>query len=170
MSRIPFIIAILVFCAGIGMSNAELYKWVDKNGVEHVSDYETDVPPDTLVETEPEIAYDPAADAKREAQDQKIMEAADNEEDQMIRETNKEDEQAAQAEKPVTPAPATVIVEEGDDVYYDEDGEDAYYDEHDALREEELHDTNRLNEPAEPADEGHPEVRYEHDMHRNNMH
>jgi len=38
MNRILFILAVLIFCAGIGLSNAELYKWVDKEGNVHYSD------------------------------------------------------------------------------------------------------------------------------------
>jgi len=157
MNRILFIVAILIFCVGIGFSNAELYKWVDKDGVEHVSDYESDVPPGTPVETAPEVAYDPAADAKRKAQDKKTMEAVDQEEDQMISETKKQDEQAAQSEKPAAPSTQapTVIIDDNDEEYWDE---------HEARREKELHDTNRLNETV---GEDHPNVRYEHDMHRN---
>ncbi len=150
MNRIPFIIAVLIFCAGIGFSNAEVYKWVDKDGVEHFSDYKTDIPEGTPFEAQDETLFDPAADAARQKQDQKTMEAVNKEESEMISETKKEDEQAAQRNKAEAPAP-TVIVE-------DEDDDDAYWRDHEARREKELHDTNKAQEHRGVE---HPAVRHE---------
>ena len=174
MNRIIFIIVVMVFCAGINVSNAELYKWVDKDGVEHFSNDSSDIPSDTSVETADEILFDPAADAEREKQDKKTMEAVDKEEVGMERASQKEDEQPAQ---PATPAP-TVVVEDEDEYYdyYDahearreralrkkdrlnDSGRIKHPDAHDARREEELHETDRLHEPGHKM---HPEVRHKH--------
>lgn len=147
MNRIIFIIVLLVFCAGIGLSNAELYEWVDKDGVKHFSNDESDVPPAISFETEDEIPYDPEADALREKQDKKKMEAVNAEEAEINRVSENADEQA-----PQTAAPAsTVIIEE--DHYHDG------YQDHERLRERELNDADKLNEPVH---EMHPEVHHEH--------
>jgi uncharacterized protein DUF4124 len=154
MNRIIFIIVVMIFCAGIGFSYAELYKWVDKDGVEHFSNdpSPSDIPPDTSVETADETLYDPAADAEREKQDKKTMKAVNSEEAAMEKASQKADEQAAQP-----PAPAPSVVGEDEDVYWDE---------HDARREKELHDKDKLNEPH---NEKHPEVRHEHEVHENKV-
>lgn len=165
MNRIPLIIAVLTFCVGIGFSNAEVYKWVDKDGVEHFSDYKTDIPPGTPFEAHDETLFDPAADAKREAQDKKTMEAVDQEEDQMISETKREDEQAAQREKAEKPA-STVIEKEGDD------NDDIYWRDHERRRAGELnerdqfeHNENEHNEIEHKVNEHH-EIEHHEIEHR----
>jgi len=146
MKRIILIIVLMVFCAGFNVSTAELYKWVDKDGVEHFSNDPSGIPPDTSVEAADEILYDPAADAEREKQDKKTMKAVNAEASEMERASQKADEQAAQ---PTTPAPP-VVVEEDDD---------GYYRDHEARRKKELRDTNKLNDPGHKT---HPKAHHEH--------
>ena len=129
------IIAGIVIFGCIGMTNAEVYKWIDKDGVERFSNFESDIPPGIPFEEHNEVIFDPTADAEREKHDKKVMEAVDKEEAEMMKEEQSEEEQAVQKEKSEVPAP-TVIVEEED--------EDDYWREHEARREKELHDTNKL--------------------------
>jgi hypothetical protein len=111
MARILYIVVLLVFCAGISLSDAELYKWVDEDGIEHFSNSKPKVSPDTPVETEPEIPFDAAADAERQEQDNKIMEAVNLEKIKMESEDKKTEKQPVQTE---SLAP-TVIVEDDND-------------------------------------------------------
>ncbi|MGW8300841.1 MAG: DUF4124 domain-containing protein, partial [Desulfobacterales bacterium] len=59
------ILVILIHILALGISSAEIYKWVDENGVTHYSDSPTeDIPGDTATENDEIQSADPApADA-----------------------------------------------------------------------------------------------------------
>lgn len=84
MQRILYMITIAVLCFITTPSSAEVYRWVDKQGVQHFSD----VPPESGVvggvEKEPEIPYDAKADEARNAQDKVVMDKMMSEEAKQI--------------------------------------------------------------------------------------
>jgi hypothetical protein len=156
MNRILFVVYLLIFCAGIGLSDAKLYQWVDKDGVEHFSNSIPENPPNSMVETEQEIPYDAQADAEREKQDKKTMEAVNSEEAAMENESKRAEEPAA---TPATSSPP-VIIEEGEHFHDVDENPDAH-------REETLHDTNRLEESEHKM---HPEIRHEREVRHKETH
>lgn len=84
MQRILYMITIAVLCFSTTPSSAEIYRWVDKQGVQHFSD----VPPESGVvgdvEKDPEIPYDAKADEARNAQDKVVMDKIMSEEAKQI--------------------------------------------------------------------------------------
>jgi len=138
MKSIIFVLFLLVFCTGIGFSNAELYEWEDQDGVVHFSNSEVEVPPDTPVETEKEIPHDPTADAKSKKHEKKSPDAE-------VSAMPTEPKQAVKSvEKPTTPSHYEV------------------YRDHDVLREKAVRDTKRQEQSEH---KNHPEIPHEHEAH-----
>jgi len=82
MYRKLYIIAVAAFCLSAVPCSAEMYHWVDKQGIQHFSD----VPPESGVvgdvQQSPEIPYDAKADEARNAKDKAAMDKIMSEESQ----------------------------------------------------------------------------------------
>jgi hypothetical protein len=116
MHRIIYIISVFVLCFSSVPSFAEMYRWVDEEGVQHFSD----APPESgvvgEVEKAPEIPYDAKADEARNAHDKKVMDEIMSQESQSIA--------AAGTEPPEGSASSTSVPEPdaGEEVVYEGDG------------------------------------------------
>ena len=72
MKRLIPLILVSVFCLWSSIEAAQIYEWIDKNGVRHF----TNVPPPPgakIVNEQAAIPYDEAADQKRRQEDQELQ-------------------------------------------------------------------------------------------------
>jgi len=71
MKKLTLLVLVSVFCLWSSIAAAQIYEWIDKNGVRHF----TNVPPPAgvkIVNEQEAIPYDEAADQKRMQEDQAI--------------------------------------------------------------------------------------------------
>ncbi len=103
MKLLNILIILMLTISGVSIANADVYTWVDENGVRHYSDS----PPEDAPDAEtmfPEYEYDEAADKKRSKQDKKKLKSlireieADNARDRAA--AKKSEQQAKQNQKP----------------------------------------------------------------------
>jgi hypothetical protein len=87
MKRPTLLILVAVFCLWSSIAAAQIYEWIDKNGVRHFSN----VPPPAgakIVNQQEAIPYDEAADQKRMQEDQEVhdrlMEQQESQTDQQV--------------------------------------------------------------------------------------
>jgi len=103
MKLLNILIILMLTVFGVSVVNADVYTWVDENGVRHYSDSPPEDAEDTSVMF-PEYQYDESADKKRSKQDQRQLNKlikeieADNARDQ--EEARKKAQKAQQNKKP----------------------------------------------------------------------
>jgi hypothetical protein len=107
---ILIILALIVF--GISAVNADVYTWVDENGVRHYSDFPPEDEQDAKV-VFPEYQYDESADKKRALKDQQEIDALIKEIDkENAREQTKAKKRAQKAEENRKPTQEELIAAE----------------------------------------------------------
>ena len=103
MKLLNIFIILMLTISGVSIVNAEVYTWIDENGVRHYSDSPPEDAQDAKVMF-PEIPYDEAADKNRSKQDKQKLNLlikeieADNARNQA--EARKKAQQAKQNQKP----------------------------------------------------------------------
>jgi hypothetical protein len=103
MKSLSILIILMLILFGISVVKAEVYTWVDENGVRHYGDSPPEEAEDAKVMF-PEYQYDEAADKNRGRQDKQQLKSlikdieADNAEEQAA--ANKKAQQAQQNKKP----------------------------------------------------------------------
>jgi hypothetical protein len=91
MKRLTPLVLVSVFCLWASIAGAQIYEWIDKNGVRHF----TNVPPPAgvkIVNEQEAIPYDEAADQKRMQEDQAIH-------DQLVEQEESQTEQQTASEQ-----------------------------------------------------------------------
>lgn len=109
MKKISLLTALLIFFFLPNLTFAEIYSWIDENGVKHFSN---EPPPEgvKILNQTKEIKTDKAKDRQREESDKQYMQKLEQESREGDRAPPKTENTAPESDKP-----DTVIIQEGDD-------------------------------------------------------
>jgi hypothetical protein len=107
MKKLSLLAALLMFFFMPHLTSAEIYSWIDENGVKHFSN---EPPPEgvKILNQTKEIKTDKEKDRQREESDKQYMKKLEQESRQGDKATQKTENKAPESDKP-----DTVIIQEG---------------------------------------------------------